>query len=104
MTVGISYYPLVNDYLRQKECQTQTNATLANLPAIHDDAYWTVWSSAVEYQLSFAIGNRGDTMQTEQNLPTPVPQGVFQSDQQLYAEIIATFHPIPATRLSCSGS
>lgn len=100
LTVDVSYYPLSNRILRSWSCQSMaqrapgTPTTRPYFAGLN----WFVETNAAHYQIGYFLNNRSEALMSP---ATPIPQAKQEADTLLFAQLLATFTPIPNTPLQC---
>jgi hypothetical protein len=108
ITVWVSVMPMVPALKRNLACSPNRppfNATIAGLPAWHDDLVgWLLDTNAAHFQISYRYPNdRGNVARRSSDpTATPMPPGFYERGQQDLRTMLASFTPTPATPLVCN--
>jgi hypothetical protein len=104
LSITIDVQRIISPAHRRALCASwHPNTVLAGLPAMEYQGLvrgWRIDTSAATYQIHYLPP--GDLDNTERSTePTPVPQDITIAVQEQLAEVIASFHPLPALAVSC---
>ena len=104
LSITIDVQRIVSQAHHRALCDSwHPNTVLAGLPTMEYQGLirgWRIDTTVATYQIHYLLpGDLGNAERSTQ--PTPVPQATTTAAQEQLAEVIAAFHPLPATAASC---